>query len=246
MISTTYPQKGALVVRRTGGWKGKVIVSDPSKDQVGVEWSMAGETIRCLYGYDKFIDQWELTGKVAASFQVYAAVAAGLLILVILIAAFVFSRSPFSQHGPDFQTPQNVQRREISYIDGNPMLEVTLSLPRSNTGEAEVYTSIADMKQVMRNAVYEGTQVRGIVFHLVEAVGGGTDDYGNSKPSRMIADFDLQYSMDDVRRINWRSVTSSGLLNLSKVTKISPTGAVVAHRYCERNRDSSEVFCKAF
>jgi hypothetical protein len=123
---------------------------------------------------------------------------------------------------------------------------VTLKSQGWDAGEADIINITSDMRSIMEHELKEGGQEQSIAFHLVGDAGGGNDDYGRPVPSRFIGVFDIGFSMADIRQINWDHAYNFKLLNLARVSAITPAGAEVGKKYCEKNREYSNAFCDNF
>ncbi len=172
------------------------------------------------------------------------------LAILIVISVFIYAwiDSCAESHGlVKFTYPASALDHKTSVIDGNTVLNVTLKLRGSDAGEDDVYAAIVDMESIMKHELREGGGEQSIAFHIVGDAGGGYDDYGHPRPTHLINAFDIQYSMDDVRQIDWDHLPSENrLLNLGQVSGITPAGAGVAKEYCEKAREYAQVFCERF
>jgi hypothetical protein len=102
------------------------------------------------------------------------------------------------------------------------------------------------MEKIIKHELRESGSEQSIVFHIVGDAGGGNDDYGRARPTNIIKAFDIQYSMDDMKKINWENLGDVRLENLGHVSEIQPAGATVAQRYCAKHREYSQIFCDNF
>jgi hypothetical protein len=143
----------------------------------------------------------------------------------------------------EFEYPSGVLDHKISIIDGNTELDVTLKLNGWDAGENDIYSAILDMQSIMRHELKEGGSEQSILFRIVGVA--ATDDYGR-ETTDLIGVFDIQYSMKDIKQINWDNPGEIRLLNLGHVSGITPAGITVAQRYCEKEREHSQAFCDSF
>jgi len=168
-----------------------------------------------------------------------------LAVISVFVFALIHSCGESSGVG-SFTYPPSVLSHNISTVDGNSELNVTLKSQGWDAGEADIINITSDMRSIMEHELKEGGQEQSIAFHLVGDAGGGRDDYGRPIPSRLIGVFDIDFSMADIREINWDHVYNFKLLNLARVSAITPAGAEVGKKYCEKNREYSNAFCDNF
>lgn len=147
---------------------------------------------------------------------------------VLLILFVVVSTSSYS-------LPSSVIEHEDAKVDGGTaryrlkLLGVTNSIA--------LFDISSDIEHIAKHEVKNNNNEGTILFTIV---GDGQDIYGNS--SQVYA-FDLQYTMDDLKKINWDNIDCMQLLNLGIIVNKSPAGTKLISDYCEENRVSSEVFC---
>ena len=168
-----------------------------------------------------------------------------LTLISIFLIALIYSCA--QSHGlVEFTYPRSVLDHKTSVIDGNTELDVTIKLRGWDAGAGDVYSATQDMEEIMKHELKEGGAEQNTVFHIVGDAGGGYDNYGNPRPTHLIGAFDIRYSMEDIRQINWDHISEFRLLNLGIVSGITPAGVGVAKEYCEKNREYSQVFCEGF
>ena len=108
----------------------------------------------------------------------------------------------------EFKYPSHALDHKISVIAGNAVLSVTLKLRGWDAGEGDMYAAIVDMESIMKHELREGSGEQSITFHIVGDAGGGYDDYGHARPTHLIDAFDIQYSMDNLKQIDWDHLPS--------------------------------------
>jgi hypothetical protein len=172
----------------------------------------------------------------------------GLAILVLLsVFLFAIVYSCADTHGlVEFSYPKSVLEHKTAFIDGKTELDVTIKLMGWDAGAGDMFSDAQDMERIMKHESKEGGQEQSIVFHIVGDAGGGMDDYGNTRPEHIIEAFDIRYTMEDIKKINWDNINELRLLNLGTVSGITPAGASVAKKYCDKNQEYSNVFCANF
>jgi hypothetical protein len=171
---------------------------------------------------------------------------------LIITAIFFFSGTPDSgtpdsSSRDEFTYPRNVLDHKILANGTNTELDLTVKLQGWDAGAGDMYAAIVDMENVMKHELQQSSGEQGIVFHIVGDTGGGYDDYGRARPTRLINVFDIQYSMDNLKQIDWSHLPSEmRLLNLGLVSGVTPAGADVGKAYCEKDGEYSQVFCANF
>ena len=240
MSGMRLPQRGAQVRHRFDGVIGEVYAVDAGSRRLTLRWPLPPGSNRMVCSFDEFAHDWELTGKRAGRMSVTKA--AAILAVVLGICLYGWHRMGARSH----TLPASVIAQKTTVVDGRPELEVTIKLRRQDTAASDLIGAIADMKSVMRREERRNGDAGGVTFHLVDVTPGGFDDYGNPTPARTMLAFDIHYSADEIRRINWRHVDELKLVNLGKVSQISYAGMLVARDYCSYYRESSNVFCAEF
>lgn len=276
MASTGFPKRGTRVIRKAEGLIGEVYAIDPSKDLLTVRWAARPGHNTLVCTSEQFARDWDLrdaeerritggkpdkhapvakapiqSASTDVSFSVISSnfwtIWRGSVLAVSFIALTVCAYISADLNGCfKFRYPTSVLNHNTSIVGGNTELDVTLKLRGWDAGDTDMYSAILDMESIMKHEIKEGSPGQNIVFHIVGDAGGGKDDYGNPKPSRIIGAFDIQYSMEDIKKIDWDHISQFRLLNLGIVSGITPAGADVAKGYCEKNREYSQSFCARF
>ncbi len=169
--------------------------------------------------------------------------------VMILISVFIYALidSYAESHGwVEYKYPTSVLEHKISVIDGKTELDVKMKLPGADSGERDMYYIAGHMMNVAKHEIKQSGSEQSIVFTIAGEAGGGYDDYGHPRPSDLINGFDIQYSMDNLEKIDWDHIDVYSFLNLGHLTIICPAGAKVVERYCEKDRQYSQVFCANF
>jgi hypothetical protein len=162
------------------------------------------------------------------------------VVLAALIIWGIYGCSSYFLGGGEFTFPFSVLGHKTSVIDGRAEFEVTMKLRGIDSGDTDMNLAAQDMDGIIKHVLKENGSEQGIIFHIVA---DGQDIYGHATQIQV---FDIQYSMDDLKLVNWDNVTSNGLLNLSRLSAMSPAGADVGRLYCEKERDYAQVFCERF
>jgi hypothetical protein len=240
MASIGFPERGAQVKRKADGLVGEVYERNPSKDLLTIRWSARSGHNTLVCTSEQFFRDWDLTGGARSSQIELFPTVMTLLAVGVLAVACIYGCSSFFFGPSEFRVPTSVLDEKTSAADGNPKLYITMKLRGIDGGVSDMSLSGQDMQEIVKHELKKNGSERSIVFHLVA---DGHDVYGQASQIQV---FDIQYSMDDLRRINWANVTSNGLLNLGHVSEMSPQGADVAKFYCEKAREYAEVFCEDF
>ena len=248
-----FPHPGAQVKRKADGLLGEVYASDPSKDLLTVRWSARSGHNTLVCTSEQFFRDWEATNRQKTNLTQPGKV---LIVVFTAIALFAFMKAcssdtsmpsnPATSGVGSFTYPPSVLSHNISTADGNSELNATLKLQGWDGGEADMINITSDMRSIMEHELKEGGQEQSIDFHIEGDAGGGNDDYGRPIPSRLIGVFNIDFSMADIRQINWDHVYNFKLLNLAHVSAITAAGAEVGKKYCEKNREYSQAFCDNF
>jgi hypothetical protein len=178
-------------------------------------------------------------------------VGAGILLIVIsgliILMIYACSGTTESTGHNEFTYPKGVLDHKIVVIGNNSELDVTVKLRGWDAGATDLYTAIVDMESVMKHELQESNGEQSIVFHIVGDAGGGRDDYGHVRPTDLINVFDIQYSMDDLRQIDWEHLPGENrLLNIGRVSGVTEAGVSVARSYCQEGREFTQIFCANF
>jgi len=102
-----------------------------------------------------------------------------LAVISVFVFALIHSCGESSGVG-SFTYPPSVLSHNISTVDGNSELNVTLKLQGWDAGEADIINITSDMRSIMEH-------------ELKGDAGGGNDDYGRPVPSRFIGVFDIVF-----------------------------------------------------
>jgi hypothetical protein len=164
------------------------------------------------------------------------------LSFISIIIIIVFINSIFSDSG-ESKYPASVLDHKISVINGITELDVKMKIPGLDAGAMDMYSIANDMEKIAKYEINQSGSEQNIVFTIAGKVGGGYDDYGRPESTDIINGLDIQYSMVDLKKIEWGHITVYSFLNLGHLTIISPGGAKFVQRYCEKNRQYSQVFC---
>jgi hypothetical protein len=240
-----FPPKGAGVKRKSDGLVGEVYSIDPEKDLLTVRWSARTGHNTLVCTLEQFVRDWELSGKANPGLKSSARRTPTLVIGALAVAACIYGCSSLLSGPTEFKFPKEVLSQQSSQANGSTQLDVTLKLQGWDAGETDLYHAIINMQEVMKHESHGGRE-QIIIFHLVGATGGARDDYGNPQPSRIIAAFNLRYSMEDINQIDWDHVSEFRILNLGQVSGITLAGAAVAEEYCKKDKEYSNVFCSNF
>jgi hypothetical protein len=239
MVSTGFPGRGAQVKRKADGLIGEVYASDPSKDLLTLRWSARSGHNTLVCTSEQFFRDWDLTRGVKTDWTgrlIYS-----FLLITVLFVLFVWMHRSV---GPsEFTLPPSVLDQKTAVVDGKAELDFTMKLGGLDAGNWDMLAIIRDMESIMRHELKESGSEQSILFHIVGVA--AADDYGR-RSTDLIGAFDIQYSMEDIKQINWDNPSEIRLLNLGRVSGITPAGAKVAGGYCEKNRGDSQVFCDSF
>lgn len=140
--------------------------------------------------------------------------------------------------------------RRISQANGSNELQITIKL--GTWGAESVRQSADQMADIAKRELSSGTQVEGILFRVVGEVqqGGDLDAYGNPTPKTTTTfnAFDVRYSMDDLKKVNWDNMSGTRLLNLGKVQRYGSWGDSAARSFCANagGQIDSANFCSNF
>lgn len=106
-----------------------------------------------------------------------------------------------------------------------------------DAGKWDVGSIANDMQIIAKHEVYENHTEGSILFKVV---GDADDRYGNTSQTDF---FSLQFSMDDLKQINWSNLMLGKILNLGKIVGETGVGELVIAKYCDADRAESEYFC---
>ena len=247
MTSAEFPVRGAQVRRKADGLLGEVYASDPNKDLLTVRWlgRQRHNTLVCTS--EQFFRDWDLTGSWKPIQEGFARRAPIFVVVTALIVACVYGCASFSGCF-EFKYPASVIDHKTSVVNGSTELDVTIKLEMWSAGSLR--STADEMAEIVKHELKEGNQEGSILFRVVGDVhsGGGNDKYGNPTPefTTTFNAFDIRYSMDDMRKVNWDNLSGMELLNLGSVKRFGSYGDGVAQSYCEMVRDYSREFCANF
>jgi hypothetical protein len=243
MESMDFPEKGAEVRRIADGLKGQIIVCDPAKGLLTVRWhrGIMLEVHSCTL--DEFVRDWELTGEKSPVLKEF-------FITFAVVLAFILVCSFFLAKGCDgrYNYPSNVLDHKTAVVDGNTEFDVILKLREFNgSAPGSVVDASSEIIEIVKHELEEHRTEQKIVFHIVEDTGGGYDVYGRVQPTHLTDAFDISYSMEDLKLINWDTVLGNGrwLLDLGSVSHITGTGDDAIRKYCEDDgfKKYAQIFC---
>jgi len=154
---------------------------------------------------------------------------------IIVILYFILSSL---KSNSSYTFPRSVISHDEPKIDGGEA-RFRLKLPGLSYS-TDLFETSKDIEDIAKHEV-ESNQSEGSILFTI--VGEGKDLYGNSVQD--VYAFDLQFSMDDLKKVKWDDLDGMQLLNLGQIVSKSPAGENLISGYCEDNRVSSEVFCAA-
>ncbi len=134
-----------------------------------------------------------------------------------------------------FELPGSVVRHSEAPAPGGNA-SFTLE-DKSYSGTTYVTDLQQDMYDIAKKEVSSRNQPGEIHFTFMVS---GPDMYGN--PAHLLA-FDISYSMDDLKQVNWANVGPMRLLNIASVLDVTPEGKKLLKDYCGGNADISDGFC---
>ena len=153
-----------------------------------------------------------------------------------VVGYFVYSSLNTPGSSSDaYQPPGSVVRHSDASAPGGTTRFTLKGRPYSS--DTYVTLLAQDMYEVAKHEVYSSNQSGELDFTLMA---DGPDRYGN--PVELLA-FDISYSMDDLKQVNWANIGAMSLLNLATIIDITPEGKKVLEEYCAEDGDISDVFC---
>src|SRR5208337_2887314 len=197
MASAGFPKRGTHVKRKADGLIGKVSSIDPGKDLLTVRWSARPGHNTLVCTSEQFAHDWEVEK------DLYGLKEFGKILVIVFVIFIFLDYVKGCGDRSEYTYPRNVLGHKTSVIGGNTELDVTVKLRGWDAGSGDMYAALLDMESVMKHEIKENSGEQSIVFHIVGDTGGGRDDYGHVRPSNLINVFDIQYSMDDLRQIDW-------------------------------------------
>ncbi|MGP8174190.1 MAG: hypothetical protein ACLP7O_06535 [Terracidiphilus sp.] len=173
--------------------------------------------------------------------QAWIVISVLLIVCIYGCASLVFGPS-------EFKYPTSVLDHKTLAVDGNTEFDVTLKLREFNGSvPGSVFAASSEMLGIIKHELEEHSTEQGIVFHIVEDTGGGYDIYGRKQPTHLTDAFDIRYSMEDLKLINWNTVSNNGrwLMDLGSVSHMTGAGDDAIRKYCEDDgfKRYAQVFC---
>ena len=243
-----FPQKGSLVKRKIDGQIGEVYASDPRKDLLTVRWMAQSGQNTLICNSEQFARDWDLTGSSKSSQIGPIQGVITLLVVAAVLGACIYGCASLFSGPSEFKYPTSVMNHKIIVVDGNTEYDVTLKLREfDRPAPGSVLYASTDIIDIVKHELEEHGTEQSIVFHIVEDTGGGFDIYGRKNPAYLTDAFDIEYSMEDLKLINWDSVLHNGrwLLDLGSVSHITGAGNDAIRKYCvdEGFKKYAQVFC---
>jgi hypothetical protein len=246
MVSTGFPKSGDAVKRKADGLVGEVYASDPDKDILTVRWSARSGHNTLVCTSEQLFRDWDLIGSGKSITGGFVGRAA---ILIVIAALFVVCIYGFTYYSgcSSFKYPESILGHERTFVNGDEMHVFALKLQGDEA--MDMLAAAADMKAVINRELKDGSSDQYIDFHLLgdsEKAGIARSlmkvgkDYGNTDLSNA---FDIWYKMEDIKKIDFDNISVPRLLNLGHVYMVFPLGTDVAGKYCDKNRELSQVFC---
>jgi len=124
----------------------------------------------------------------------------------------------------------------LAYENGGTAV-FTMKVLGLDAGKWDMRSIANDMQTIVKHEVDENHSEGSILFKVV---GESDDRYGNTN---QIDAFSLQFSMDDLKQINWSNFYTGNLLNLGKIVGETGAGELLIDKYCDADREESEYFC---
>ena len=153
---------------------------------------------------------------------------------LVAYCAYYFFNAPVSTSDA-YELPGSVVRHSDASAPGGATRFTLKGRPYS--GDTYVTLLAQDMYEVAKHEVDSSNQSGELQFTFMA---DGPDRYGN--PAQLLA-FDISYSMDYLKQVNWANVHAMSLLNLATVIDITPEGKKVLEEYCADDGDISDAFC---
>lgn len=241
--SPGFPEKGSIVKRKIDGQIGEVYARDPRKDLLTVRWTEQSGQNTLICNSEQFARDWDLTGSSKSSQIGPIQGVITLLVMAALLIVCIYGCESFFSGPSEYKYPSCVLEHKISVINGKTEYDVKMKLPGVDSGGIDMVYIAGQMKNVAEHEIKQSGSEQSMVFTIAGETIGGYDDYGRAEPSEIINVFDVQYSMDDLKKIDWDHITDYSFLNLGHLTIICPAGAKVVERYCEKHREYSQAFC---
>jgi hypothetical protein len=156
------------------------------------------------------------------------------VVAIVGYCAYSFLNVPGSS-SDIYEFPGSVVRHSDASAPGGTATFTLKDRPYS--GDTYVTLLAQDMYKIAKHAVESRNQSGELQFTFMA---DGPDEHGN--PTQLLA-FDISYSMDDLRQVNWANIHAMSLLNLATIIDITPEGKKVLEEYCEDDGDISNIFC---
>lgn len=181
----------------------------------------------------------------------------GTALIVLSAIVWYWTMTPHGSSPPPVSTPavsktdpaypNSVLGYERSPINGDEMLVFAMKLQGSGDGSADMLSVTSDMKTILQRELKAGISDQYVDFHILGKSASGLpremnlgNDYGHSE---LFNAFDIWYTTDDVKKIDFDHLSSSTLLNLGHVDWVYPLGTDISNSYCQKNREYADVFC---
>jgi hypothetical protein len=148
----------------------------------------------------------------------------------------------------EFEYPSGVLDHKTIVVGGNTEFDVTLKLREYNgSAPGSVFAASSEIIKIAKHELEEHSTEQKIVFHIVEDTGGEYDIYGRKQPTYLTDAFDITYSMQDLKLIDWNTVSGNGrwLLDLGTVSNVTGAGHDAIREYCEDDgfKKYAQTFC---
>jgi hypothetical protein len=218
------------------------------KGVLGVRWLEKSECRTLVLSLEQFIRDWEVIGKARllklnAHWLRESAAYLGATLFIFLVIMIGVGIKACS----DFTLPSEVISEKTSVVNGNTQFEVTMKLTEFDGNEPSVPTTSSHIAEIVKHELDEHNTARTIVFHIVEDAGGGYDAYGRPQLTRLVDAFDIEYSMTDLKLIDWDTVGLNGrwLLDLGTVSNVTDAGEEAIRKYCvdDGQKRYAQAFC---
>jgi hypothetical protein len=133
----------------------------------------------------------------------------------------------------DYKYPSTVTQHEDAADGGAGNFTLKIQVG------SNLFSMSSDIASIAQHEMTAKPAEESIVFHVVADI---DNLYGN----RVQVDaFDLTFSMDDLKQVNWSNIDGPRLLNLGKIDNETGNGATFIADYCAENQKSSQFFCDA-
>jgi hypothetical protein len=173
-----------------------------------------------------------------SSFQIAKAFALLAFGVVLLPVSLYLGYLAFFAKDQNTARPTSLLRQQQSPFPGGTA-RFTLKL-NGLSSTWDIGSVAEEMERIANHEVAENQPEGTILF---EVVGNGEDLYGNT--INEVEAFEISYSMDDLRRVNWSNYNGAKLLNLGTIVSQTPAGKKMLSEYCAVSRENSELFCNS-